>query len=137
MMNQKSKYRLRINSTIIGYAEEMEDGVFLKGNSVEQAWFNLKEYNKIDQFVGIQDKFHRDIYENDLVNYRLNTSSPMRKGVVLQSKTLDTFGILDLESRHFTHLFVDGICLFQSEKMEIYSHLFNFPELEESLKESL
>ncbi|MET3733046.1 hypothetical protein [Moheibacter stercoris] len=129
-MNQKSKYRLRINSTIIGYAEELDEGILLKGNSVEQAWYNLKEYNKIDRHVGIQDKFHRDIYENDLVNYRLNGKSPMRKGVILQSQTMESFGILDLESKHFTHLFINDICLFQSEKMEIYSHLFNHPELE-------
>jgi hypothetical protein len=130
MLQSKSKYRLRINSTIIGYAEELEDGLLLKGNSVEQAWYNLKEYNKVDRFVGIQDKFHRDIYENDLVNYRLNASSQMRKGIIFQSETMDSFGIFDLESQHFTHLFVSGICLFQSEKMEIYSHLFNHPELE-------
>jgi hypothetical protein len=134
-LTTKSKYRLRINSTIIGYAEELEDGVFLKGNSIEQAWYNLKEYNKIDEFVGIQDKFHRDIYEHDLVNYRLNSSSPMRKGVVLRSETMESFGILDLESKHFTHLFISGICLFQTEKMEIYSHLFNHPELEKIICE--
>lgn len=129
-MKQKNKYRIRINSTIIGYAEELEDGLLLKGNSMEQVWYNLKEYNKVDRFVGIQDKFHRDIYENDLVNYRLNASSQMRKGIIFQSETMDSFGILDLESQHFTHLFISGICLFQSEKMEIYSHLFNHPELE-------
>lgn len=133
-MNQKSKYRLRINSTIIGYAEEMEEGILLKGNSIEQTWYNLKEYNKIDRFVGIQDKFHRDIYENDLVNYRLNASSQMRKGVIQSSETMESFGIMDLESRHFTHLFINEICLFQSEKMEIYSHLFNHPELESEFK---
>lgn len=133
-MNQKSKYRLRINSTIIGYAEEMEEGILLKGNSIEQTWYNLKEYNKIDRFVGIQDKFHRDIYENDLVSYRLNASSQMRKGVIQSSETMESFGIMDLESRHFTHLFINEICLFQSEKMEIYSHLFNHPELESEFK---
>lgn len=134
MKNQKNKYRLRINSTIVGYVEEVEDGLLFQGNSKEQCWRNLKTYNKVDRFVGIQDKFHRDIYENDLVNYRLNDSKQMRKGVILQNRKNDLLGILDLESKHFTDLFVEDLCLFNAEKMEIYSHLFSFPELEKKVK---
>lgn len=130
MIDQKNKYRLRLNSRIIGYAEETDDGLLFKGR--EPLWWmrGKPNYSQIDKFVGIQDKFHRDIYENDLVNYRLNAVSQMRKGIILLAEKEKSFGILDLESRHFTHLFLGEICLFNSEKMEIYSHLFNHPELE-------
>ena len=129
-MNLNNKYRLRLNSRIIGYAEETEDGLLFKGR--EPLWWmrGKPNYDQIDQFVGFQDKFHRDIYENDLVNYRLNAASQMRKGVIQINKATQNFGILDLESQHFTHLFLEEICLFHSEKMEVYSHLFNHPELE-------
>lgn len=132
-MITENKYRLRLNSRIIGYAEETQDGLLFKGR--EPLWWmrGKPNYNQIDKFVGIQDKFHRDIYEQDLVNYRINAHEQMRKGVILTNEATDNFGILDLESQHFTHLFISGICLFQSEKMEIYSHLFNHPELEELL----
>ncbi len=132
MINQNNKYRLRLNARIIGYAEETSDGLLFKGR--EPLWWmrGKPNYNHIDKFVGFQDKFHRDIYENDLVNFRLNAESQMRKGVILWKEK--TFGIIDLESKHFTQLFMDEICLFLSEKMEIYSHLFNFPELEEEMK---
>lgn len=129
-MNSKNKYRLRLNSRIIGYAEETEDGLLFKGR--EPLWWmrGKPNYDQIDQFVGIQDKFHRDIYENDLVNYRLNAIWQMRKGIIRLNDKAQSFGILDLESKHFTQLFLEEICLFHSEKMEIYSHLFNHPELE-------
>jgi hypothetical protein len=129
-MMQKNKYRLRLNKRIIGYAEETSEGLLFKGR--EGLWWmrGKPNYEQIDFFVGFQDKFHRDVYENDLVNYRLNTETQMRKGVVFRNHQTTVFGILDLESKHFTHLFVNNLCLFQSEKVEIYSHLFNHPELE-------
>lgn len=135
MIDQKNKYRLRLNSRIIGYAEETEYGLLFKGR--EPLWWmrGKPNYNEIDKFVKIQDKFHRDIYEKDLVNYRLNAASQMRKGIILYDEKEKSFGILDLESKHLTHLFFGEICLFQSEKMEIYSHLFTHPELEEEFNQ--
>jgi len=126
-----NKYRLRLNRRIIGYAEETEDGLLFRGR--EGLWWmrGKPNYDKIDLYVGFQDKFHRDVYENDLVNYRLNAEAQMRKGVISKNPYTGIFGVLDLESKHFTQLFVNGLCLFQSEKMEIYSHLFNHPELED------
>lgn len=131
MNHQMNKYRLRLNSRIIGYAEETEEGLLFKGR--EPLWWmrGKPNYNQIDRFVGFQDKFHRDIYEYDLVNYRLNVEQGYSKGVVLSDGEENRFGILDLERKHFTLLYFDSICLFQTEKMEIYSHLFNHPDLEE------
>lgn len=130
-MVQMNKYRLRLNRRIIGYAEETEDGLLFRGR--EGLWWmrGKPNYDKVDLYVGFQDKFHRDVYENDLVNYRLNAEAQMRKGVISKNPESGIFGILDLKSKHFTQLFVNGLCLFQSEKMEIYSHLFNHPELED------
>lgn len=126
-----NKYRLRLNRRIIGYAEETQDGLLFRGR--EGLWWmrGKPNYDKVDLYVGFQDKFHRDVYENDLVNYRLNAEAQMRKGVISKNPYTSIFGVLDLESKHFTQLFVNGLCLFQSEKMEIYSHLFNHPELED------
>lgn len=134
MVNQKNKYRLRLNKRIIGYAEETEEGLLFKGR--EGLWWmrGKPNYNLVDKFIGIQDKFHRDIYENDLVNYRLNMRKQMRKGVILLNDKSDSFGILDLETYHFTEIFMEEISLFTSEKMEIYSHLFNHPETEEIIQ---
>lgn len=133
MINQNNKYRLRLNARIIGYAEETVDGLLFKGR--EPLWWmrGKPNYNQIDKFAGVQDKFHRNIYENDLVNYRLNATSQMRKGIIVFNEKDNSFGIFDLQSKHFTNLFLGEIFLFHSEKMEIYSHLFNHPELESEL----
>lgn len=130
MEERKNKYRLRLNKRIIGYAEATKDGLLFKGR--EPLWWmrGKPNYDQIDRGVGIEDKFHRDIFEKDLVNYRLNADEQMRKGVIFMNEKLREFGILDLESKHFTRIFINGICLFESEKMEIYSHLFNHPKLE-------
>lgn len=135
MMNTITKYRLRLNIRIIGYAEATEDGLLFKGR--EPLWWmrGKPNYDQIDRFTGIQDKFHRDIYENDLVNYRLNDKSPMRKGVIRLDSALQ-LGVFDLKSHHFTQLFLFDLCLFASEKMEIYSHLFNHPELEDWMNQN-
>lgn len=134
MSKSKNKYRLRLNARIIGYAEETQDGLLFKGR--EPLWWmrGKPNYNQIDKSIGLQDKFHRDIFENDLVNYRLNAETQMRKGVIINSENSNSFGILDLESQHFTQIFVGEVCLFNSEKMEVYSHLFNHPELEVIMK---
>lgn len=124
-----------MNSTIIGYAKQTAEGLLLKGNVFSQWSKSSPEYNKVDKFTGIQDKFHRDLYENDLVNYRINHKEQMRKGVVLEEKNSEDFVILDLNSKHVTRLFVKDLCLFEAEKVEIYSHLFNHPELEYLIKD--
>lgn len=134
MKKRKSKYRLRLNKRIIGYAESTKDGLLFNGPESFWRMRGKPNYDSIDKFVGIKDKFHRDIYELDLVNYRVNHEFQMRKAVVIYSKSAESFGLLDLDSFHFTHLFIHDICLFQSEKMEIYSHLFNHPDLEKLLQ---
>lgn len=128
-MKYPNKYRLRLNTRIIGYAEETEDGLLFKGREPFHGMRGKPNYNQIDLFTGVQDKFHRDIYENDLVNYRINSEFQMRKGIVSFDEVKKSFGITDLSSGHFTLLFLGEICLFHSEKMEVYSHLFNHPEL--------
>lgn len=129
MSTPQNKYRLRLNTRIIGYAEETPEGLLFKGR--EPLWWmrGKPNYNAIDKFVGIQDKFHRDIYENDLVNYRINSEFQMRKGIIMYHENGKNCGILDLESKHFTQIFLGELCLFRSEKMEVYSHLFNHPEI--------
>lgn len=127
---KRNKYRLRLNRMIIGYAEQTTDGLLIK-NCESNIWLKSSpEYNQVDKFTGIQDKFHRDLYENDLVNYRINHKEQMRKGVVLEDSKTGDFLILDLETNHITRIFIRELCLFEAEKVEIYSHLFNQPELE-------
>lgn len=133
-MKENSKYRLRLNNTIIGYAEQTDEGLLIKGYESNRRLKDSLYFNKVDKFTGIQDKFHRDVYESDLVNYRINHKDQMRKGVVLEEPATENFVILDLNSRHTTQLFVKELCLFNSEKVEIYSHIFNHPDLEETIQ---
>lgn len=88
---------------------------------------------KVDKFTGIQDKFHRDLYENDLVNYKISHKEQIRKGVIIEYRN-EMFVIQDIDTGHLTQLFINGLCLFEAEKVEIYSHLFNHPELEKMLQ---
>src|SRR5690625_7148247 len=112
MKKIKSKYRLRLNKRIIGYEGSTKAGLLFKGR--EPSWWmrGKPNYNRSDKFVGIQDKFHRDIYELDIVNYRVNHEFQMRIAVEIYNNKSAIYVLLDLELAHFTNLFIHDICLF-------------------------
>lgn len=124
------KYRLRDDKTIVGYAEETKDGILFTG---KYPWFWLKsdqKYTHVDLSVGILDKMNRMIYEYDIVSYKINDMKMRREGIVLWSEEKEAFGIFDVQSQHFTFFFIDDLYLFQNDKLEIVSHVFNRPTIE-------
>ena len=80
--------------------------------------------------MGILDKMNRMIYEYDIVSYKINDMRMRREGVVLWSEEKEAFGIFDVQSQHFTFFFIDDLYLFQNDKLEIVSHVFNRPTIE-------
>jgi hypothetical protein len=124
------KYRLRDHRTIVGYAEETSEGLLFTG---KYPWFWLKSdqrYTHIDFAIGILDKMNRMIYEYDILSYKISDINMRREGVVLWSEEKEAFGIFDVESKHFTFFFVGDLYLFQRDKVEIVSHVFNRPSIE-------
>lgn len=127
------KYRLRNHKTIVGYAEETDSGMLFTGK-YPLFWLNgQQKFNQVDKAIGILDKLHRMVYEKDIVSYKITDNMMRREGVVLWSTAKKTFGIFDLQSQHFTYFFIDDIFLFEHDKLEIISHLFNHPHLAKNL----
>lgn len=133
MKLDNKKYRLRANNLIVGYAESTSQGFDYLNSALEKQVLGRNSFKQIDRFTGIKDKFHRDIYENDLVAYKISHEMPLTKGVVIYDEISENFGVMDLETKHITALFVGELCLFHKDKMEIYSHIFNHQELQQKL----
>lgn len=133
MRTTNRKFRLRLDSRVVGYAEETPKGMLFKGKDALWWMQGKPNYNQVDEAIDIKDNLHRDIYELDIVAYRINDNKPYRKGVVLWEQKQKKFGLYDIESKHFTHFFIEDLCLFKSDAVEIISHLFNHPKLEQEL----
>lgn len=130
MLKKFKKYRLRDHKVIVGYAEETSNGVLFTG---KHHWFWMKSnqrFTHVDLSTGVLDRLNRMIYEYDVLSYKINDVKMRREGVVLWSEEKEAFGVFDIESQHFTFFFIDDIFLFQKDKVEIVSHVFNRPVLE-------
>lgn len=128
------KYRLRWNKEIVGYAEETPEGILYKGK--EWLWFmrGKPRYNQIDEAIGIQDSWHRDIYELDIVLFSLNNKWERNHAVVLWQEQFEQFVLYDYENNKVYPIFVENMSLFENDKLEIVSHLFTQPDLEKRIR---
>ncbi len=130
MEREGEKYRLRDGKTIVGYAEQTKDGMHFTGK-YPLFWLSTEQkFTHIDCAVGLLDKLHRMIYEYDIVSYKINHREMRREGIVLWSEKKKAYGIFDIETEHFTFFFVGDLFLFEKDKLEIVSHVFNRPQLE-------
>ncbi|MBV7441867.1 hypothetical protein KRX57_10590 [Weeksellaceae bacterium TAE3-ERU29] len=119
----QKRYRLRNGSRIVGYAEQTSHGVKFTGKYMLW-WREGKEnYDEVDVATGLKDKMNRMIFEGDIVYYRINKKLLRQSGVVVRKG--NTFYIKDLTYNHFTPLEIMGFSLFNKEKLEIHSHIFN------------
>ncbi|MGI9527631.1 MAG: hypothetical protein ACR2MS_11035 [Weeksellaceae bacterium] len=129
MRSKVKKYRLRDDYSIVGYAEQTSNGMRFT-HKFPKYWINSDpKFTYIDEAIGVLDKMNRMIYEYDVVSYKINHRQMRREGIVLWSEKKSTFGIFDIQTRHFTFFFIDDLFLFAKDKVEIVSHAFNRPEL--------
>ncbi|MXV38795.1 hypothetical protein GO491_08955 [Flavobacteriaceae bacterium Ap0902] len=134
MRSKVNKYRLRDEYTIVGYAEQTSQGMVFTGK-YPKFWLKTQQkFTYIDEAIGILDRLNRMIYEYDIVSYKINHREMRREGIVLWSEEKEAFGIYDINSKHFTFFFIDDLFLFEKDKLEIVSHVFNRPELMERFK---
>lgn len=127
----RKNYRLRQGPKILGYSK-VEPRL---AKSTELCpWDVFPKADALDAYVGVLDRFHRPVYEQDIVIFVVSSSKrEERKGFVLYDELTMKFGVLDLETVIFFPLYVGEICLFEVEKLEIVSHAFTQPELKNRL----
>lgn len=130
MRSKVNKYRLRDEKTIVGYAEETAEGMLFTGKYPRFWLKSNQKFTHIDEAIGVLDKLNRMIYEYDILSYKINHKQMRREGIVLWSEEKEAFGIYDVISKHFSFFFVEDLFLFQRDKVEIVSHVFNRPDIE-------
>lgn len=132
-MSLSRKFRLRKERNIVGFAKETQHGLFIKGKGL--LWFMSRvNYDKVDEYIGIKDKLNRDIYEMDIVSYKINKGLPEGQGVILWESELREFVLLDINHKIVIPIFLEGFNLFHHQPLEVTSHLFNHPNLSKALK---
>lgn len=121
-------YRLRNNNKVEGFAKEVDDVTYFKAYN-EFSWHqNSIQFDTIDIGIKVLDKRNRRLYTNDVVLYKLLSKPSLRKGFVAYEPLRRDFGIIDLETYHFTPFFAGELALFENDRLEVISHLFTTKE---------
>jgi len=122
-------YRLRNKNKVEGFAKEIDGVTYFKGYN-EFSWHeNALQFDTIDIGIDILDKRNRRLFTNDIVLYKVSKKPFLRTGFVVYESKLKEFGIVDQQSFHFTPFYVEGLCLFDHDKLEVISHLFTKKEI--------
>ncbi len=131
--NPERRFRLRQDAEIVGYMRKLSARMVLY--SIDGFWWRgLKpEYNEVDEYTGIRDRNNRYIYEWDILEFKIDPDADYQKGVVLWEGRQKVFGIKDINQGSFIPLFVEGIAMFNSRELKVFSHLFLNPELKDRL----
>lgn len=131
--NPERRFRLRQDAEIVGYMRKLSARMVLY--SLDGFWWRgLKpQYNEVDEYTGIRDRNNRYIYEWDILEFKIDPDADYQKGVVLWEGRQKVFGIKDINQGSFIPLFVEGIAMFNSRELKVFSHLFLNPELKEKL----
>lgn len=129
-MLKTKKYRLRLQNNVIGFAHKTPSGFIFRGNSLVPVKRKVI-YDEIDEYTSLQDVNQQEIYELDIVVYSIAEEN--RCGVVLWNGSCNGFGVYDIDNFIFIPLFLCKLCLFQRERLEVVSHLFEQPELKRKI----
>ncbi|MFV0530135.1 MAG: YopX family protein [Flavobacteriales bacterium] len=130
MMPKIKKYRLRLNTEIIGFADKTPHGFKFRGKPL---WWKQGKptYSEIDEFTTFKDINQQEIYELDIVTYTLDEQK--RHGVILWEDKSKVFGIYDIENRMFIPLTIEELYLFQNDSVRVVSYLFKHPEIKKKI----
>jgi len=129
MENPEKRFRLRLGNQVVGYMRKVSDLMVMY--SADSFWWTGRKiaYDELDEYVGVRDKNNRHIYEWDLVHFKLDPDEDYRLGAVLWEVHSETFGIKAVEEGMFIPLSVNGVQMFNSRQLEVYSYLFINREL--------
>ncbi|APD08097.1 hypothetical protein UJ101_02599 [Flavobacteriaceae bacterium UJ101] len=129
-MQKIKKYRLRLNTEVIGFANKTPHGFKFQGKPL---WWKQgkPKYSEIDEFTTFKDINDQEIYELDIVIYTLNNRK--RRGVILWEDKSKKFGVYDIENLIFIPLTIKGLYLFKNDPIRVVSYLYKHPEIKKKI----
>ncbi len=133
MENPERRFRLRQDDKIVGYMRKLSQSMVLY--SSDGFWWrgHKPSYNLVDEYTGLRDRNNRYIYEWDILYFKIDPDGEYSKGVILWEGRQEIFGIKAIDEGSFIPLFVEGIAMFNSYQLEVFSHLWLNPKLKEYL----
>jgi len=128
---QEQRYRLRNGNCVVGYLRRIDGTQFY---STDGFWWTGREldYAQVDESVGIRDKHRVHLYEWDIVRFRPIPERADELGVFLWNASQKRWVLRSIESEVDYHLELDGHMLFQSSDLQLHSHVFLNPELQQA-----
>jgi hypothetical protein len=129
----ENKYRLRDGKAVLGYLRRIDgrsqfysqDGFWWSGRPIE--------YKDIDEWTGFYDKNRKPIYEWDIVYFKIDPDAEDCTGVVLWETNKKRFVIRKVDEEVYFPFVLNGIELFNSRQIKVFSYLFLNPELKAHL----
>lgn len=132
LKKQYKNFRLRRGNQIVAYAQEKSTGVSFTGKYLLFWRAGEQGFDEIDEATSSLDKMNCRIYEGDIVRYKSNFKPLFREAVII--KKSNDFFLLDLDFWAVIPLHINGLSLFQAEALEITSHQFTHPDLNQKIK---
>ena len=128
---QEQRYRLRVGDRIVGYLRRIDGTQFY---SPDGFWWTgvALDYAQVDEAVGIRDKHRIHLYEWDIVRFRPVPEGADELGVFLWNASQKRWILRSIESEIYYHLELEGHMLFQSSDLQLHSHVFLNPELQQA-----
>ena len=129
----ENKYRLRDGKAVLGYLRRIDgrsqfysqDGFWWSGRPIE--------YKDIDEWTGFYDKNRKPIYEWDIVYFKIDPDAEDCTSVVLWETNKKRFVIRKVDEEVYFPFVLNGIELFNSRQIKVFSYLFLNPELKAHL----
>ncbi len=129
----ETRFRLRIQTTIVGYVRIIDgkskffskDGFFWSGRKID--------HNEIDEWTGYFDKNKQAIYEWDILTFKIDPDGEDHTGVVLWEANQKRFVIRNVNNELYFPFETNGLKLFSTHQLKVFSYLFLNPNLKHEL----
>lgn len=130
---EEKRFRLRQNNEIVGFMRQIDGRS--KFYSKDGFWWNGRapKYNRVDEWIGLRDKNNTPIYEWDILYFKIDPDGPDHTGVILWEAVNQRFVIRKVDDELYFPFETNGLNLFNTKQLRVYSYLFLNPKLQEYL----
>lgn len=130
---EEKRFRLRKGEKIVGYMRKIGPETFFY--SRDAFWWTGRQiaYSEIDEWTGLFDRNRKAVYEWDILRFKVDPDGEYQNGVVLWELRNERFVIRKTDEEIYFPLEIDGLQLFDSRQLDVFSYLFINPDLIDEL----
>ena len=127
--HKEKRFRLRNGQNVVGYMRKINNkSTFYSKDSF---WWSGRciSYSEIDEWTGYRDRNRKLIFEWDILKFKLDPDDEPKNGVVLWQEDRSRFVIRNLDDNFYCPFEMDGLQMFQTDDLKVFSYLFLNPDI--------